>query len=507
MPKLPPTLARQLQTLSAKLPTFSDAEREKAAAWMARVRWVSENEALKYFQPHGGQEEFIRLLDPDTLIAISGAGNGWGKSEVLAAILAATMWPGLAPEPLRVPLLQDWKYPKRARIYSTPAELAKIGSLQTAIERLFPRGRYQASSGAYGYPQVFITDSGWVLDLFSYERDASEAAGPNIGLQIFNEPPPYPIWKEAALRARAGGIILGGMTSLDENPWIVPEVFDKADGKTVKVRYGNSCENCKTHGKNGNLEHDHIMRALDQIADQDEREARFTGKPLTISGRIFRTFDKAAHVIPEFKPTKDHAVYQVVDPAGGKPLFVIYAAIGRDGMLTIFDEWPNYSFFGAKDPGLSPSQYADLFREKESGFKVQTRIMDRHFGNTHHQPGSTTLREDFGALGLDYQNSYSVGEDKPEVQTGVLEVLEWLKYDKTKPLEGTNLPRLRVTQNCKNTIQGLSMWGRDPKTLRPRDDYYKDPCDCVRYLVKASPSVEEPSTWTPGSGPSYGVNT
>jgi hypothetical protein len=352
-----------------------------------------------------------------------------------------------------------------------------------------------------------VTDSGWVLDLFSYERSASEAAGPNIGLQVFNEPPPMDLWKEAALRARAGGVMLGGMTSLDENPWIVADVFDKADGKTVKLRYGNSCENCKQHGKNGNLEHTDIMRALDQIPDQDEREARFSGKPLTISGRIFRTFDRNVHVIPEFKPTKDHAVYQVVDPAGGKPLMVIYAAIGRDGQLTIFDEWPNYRFFGAKDPGLSPSQYVDIFKEKEAGFTVQTRIMDRHFGNTHHKPGSTTLREDFGALGLDFQNSYSVGEDKPELQTGVLEVFEWLKFDKTKPVEGTNVPRLRVTQNCANTIGGLSMWTRDPKTLKPKDDHYKDPCDCVRYLVKSSPHVEEVSTWVPGGGAHYGVGT
>lgn len=476
-------------------------------AWMEQIAWTAENEPIRFLSLHGGQAEFVRLLDRDALVCISGAGNGWGKSEVLAAILAAAMWPGMAPEALRIPLLQNWPYPKRARIYSTPAELSKIGALQTAIARWFPKGRYSSSSGSYGYPQVFETDGGWVLDLFSYERDASEAAGPNIGLQIFNEPPPYPIWKEAALRARAGGIMLGGMTSLNENPWIVAEVFDKADGKTVKVRYGNSCENCKTHGVNGNLEHSDIMRALDQIPDQDEREARFSGKPLTISGRIFRTFDKGVHVIPEFTPTKDHAVYQVVDPAGGKPMFVIWAAIGRDGLLTIFDEWPNYTFYGAKDPGLSPSQYRDIFKIKEAGFTVQTRIMDRHFGNTHHKPGSMTLRQDFGALGLDYHNSYQVGENKPEVQTGILEVLEWFKYDKSKPVEGTNIPRLRITKNCVNTIRGLTMWTRDPKTLQPKDDHEKDPCDCVRYLVKANPRVEEPSSWVPSSGAAYGVNT
>lgn len=489
------------------MPTFSEAERLKAVQFIQKVRWTQENEPIRFFQPHGGQEGFILELDPDTLVAISGAGNGWGKSEVLAAILAAAMWPALAPAPLKVPLLQEWRYPKRARIYSTPAELAAIGSLQTAIAKWFPKGRYKASNGDYGYPSVFAADTGWVLDMFSYERPAKEAAGPNIGLQIFNEPPPFPLWKEAALRARNGGIILGGMTSLDDNPWIVADVFDKADGKTIKVRYGNSCENCKQHGKNGNLEHAHIMRALDQILDADEREARFTGKPLSISGRIFRTFDRGVHVLPEFKLTAEHAVYQVVDPAGGKPLAVIYAAIDSAGFLTVFDEWPNFPFHGAKDPGLSPSQYADLFKEKESAFPrgVQTRIMDRRYGNMRHKPGATTLREDFSALGFDYQDSYSVGPDEPEVHTGIMSVFEWLKYDKSKPVDALNCPRLRITQNCANTIKSVVGWSRDPKTLKPKDDSNKDFCDDIRYLVKASPEVETVSTWKQPKA-HFGVN-
>lgn len=427
---------------------------------------------------------------------------------MLVAILTAALWPWMAPDALRVPLLADWKFPKQARIYSTPAELSENGSLQSAIARLFPKGRYTSHKGGYGYPSVFVTDNGWTLDLFSYERPAKEAAGPNIGLQIFNEPPPQDLWTEAVARTRAGGIIIGGMTSLDDNPWIVGDVFDKADGKAIRMRYGNSCENCEEHGKNGNLKHSRIMAILDQVRDPAEREARFSGKPLSLSGRIFKTFDKTIHVIPEIERVPpDTGVYCVVDPAGGKPFAIIWAFVDAGGVVTVFDEWPNYPFVGAKDPGLSIADYVDIFRTKEAGFKVQTRIMDRHFGNTSHKPGSLTLREDFGQEphNLDFQNSYSVGEDKPEVQTGILKVMDYLHFDKTKDRDSANHPQLYITANCRNTIESLSKWSRDPKTLKPKDDHFKDFSDCVRYLTMASPAYEKPSDWMPGSGPHYGV--
>ena len=146
------------------------------------------DERIRYFIPHGGQSEFINVLtEPGGFITISGAGNGWGKSEFMVALFAAVMWPNLAPPCFASqPALMAWKHPKRGRIYSKPAELEEIGSLQSAIVKLFPKGRYISSKGRYSYPNTFKTDTGWILDLFSYERDESEAAGPNIGLQGFN---------------------------------------------------------------------------------------------------------------------------------------------------------------------------------------------------------------------------------------------------------------------------------------------------------------------------------
>jgi phage terminase large subunit-like protein len=490
------------------LPTFSESERLKAAKWIAKVRWTAEYEPIRFFQPHGGQQAFIDevIVPPGLFLGTSGAGNGWGKSELIAAILTAALFPGMAPACFAKTPFMDWKHPKRARIYSTPAELEQIGSLQTALARLLPKGRYTASKGGYGYPSVFTTDTGWVLDLFSYEREAAEAAGPNIGLQFFNEPPPEDLFKEAVARSRAGGLLFMAATSLHKNPWVVDGIFGKADGKAIRVRYGNSCENCIQHGVNGNLEHERIVQILDQF-DPDEREARFSGKPLSLSGRIFKGFDRSVHVAPEpFEPPKaDVSLGMVCDPAIGKPLALAWWYVDRAGVVHFYDEWPEFAFEGAKDSNLTVKDYADLIRARENGRQITTRILDRHFGNVRRTLGGMTLRQEFGEAGLDFQDSYNTAE---EVETGILKVKEYLafKRDKDGKIDALSGPKLRISPKCKNLIASFERWGRDPKTAKPTEPY-KDFADLARYALMSNPRVEEPSSWVPSSGAFYGVRS
>ncbi len=84
------------------------------------------------------------------------------------------------------------------------------------------------------------------------------------------------------------------MTSLGTNPWVVDSILGKANGDDIRVLYSGVEENCKQHGKNGHLEHDQIEKILSQY-DPDEREARSSGKPLSLSGRIFKGFDRSVH--------------------------------------------------------------------------------------------------------------------------------------------------------------------------------------------------------------------
>jgi hypothetical protein len=399
----------------------------------------------------------------------------------------------------------NWTHPKRGRIYSMPAELEEIGSLQTAIARLFPKGRYESHKGRYNYPSVFKSDTGWDMDLFSYERDHAEAAGPNIGLQAFNEPPPEPLFKEAVARSRAGGYILGGFTSLLDNIWVVDGILGKADGKDIRVRYGNSCENCREHGVNGNLDHKQIVKVLDQF-DPDEREARFTGKPLTLSGRIFKGFDRSVHVAKdEFQPPTDEPVSigMIVDPAIGKPLAILWRFADMAGVVHYYDEWPDFPFQEAKDSNLTVKDYISLIHGRENGRKVDIRILDRHFGNVRRNLGGLTLRQEFAEQGLEFQDSYSCDE---EIETGIFKVKSYLAYDKSKPIDGLNRPKVIISPKCKNLIAALERWGRNPKTAKPSDEY-KDFADLIRYDLMTDPKVELATNWARGPQPFYGVQS
>lgn len=426
----------------------------------------------------------------------AGAGNGWGKTEIIIAALAAVVWPTLAPAAFtQHAIFANWPYPKRVRINSTPAELQEIGALQVAIKNLFPSGRYEAKRKGRPYDTEWRTDTGWVIDTFSYEQDVDEMAGPTLGLQIWNEPMPEALWREGQARLRRGGMNWSALTSLTKNPWVVDGLLNKHDGKKFITRYGSSCENCRQHGRGGHLEHDQIEMILSQFP-ADEREARFSGKPLSLSGRIFKAFDPAVHVLRgEVRIPEDAAIYQVVDPAIGKPLAVIYAYVDRAGQVVIFDEHPREQFDGSPDDNLTVTDYAGIFQrlETEHGRSVDVRILDVHFGNQRRTLGGPTLFEEFAAAGLSFQDSYTMPDDA-EVETGIRKVKEYLAWNREKPRDTLNRPKLLVAERCRNTIASFSGWSRNPKTLRPLEQF-KDFADCVRYLVMDEPQVAVKRTW------------
>ena len=466
------------------------------------------DEKLRYWVPNGGQEKYLaEIFRPGAFIVVNGSGNGGGKTYGIIALAGALIWPSMAPSCMAAEaLIKKWPYPKRARIISTPKEVEEIGSIQTTIQELWPKGRFEPVRKGKHYPSQFKSDTGWVLDVMTYEQDKGEFAGPNIGLTIFNEPMPEPIWRESIARTRRGGLVLVAMTSLYEHPWVVDGILNKADGKNIRVLYCDACENCKQHGKNGTLEHEQIEKILDQYPE-DEREARKTGKPLSLSGAIFKTFTRSVHVLKEAIAPPDGATrYMVADPAIGKPFAVVWAHVDKTGSLYIYDEYPDREFHGAKDAGLGVKDYVEAFRTKEAGKHVAVRILDRHFGNQRHAVGGMTLKAEFAEAGMEFKDSYRVAEALPEVETGILKVKDYLRYDKTKPLDALNRPRLFISPNCKNTIASMERWSRNPDTGKPTEEF-KDHADCVRYLCMDNPEIEVVRGWGDQPRPHWGVGT
>ena len=107
--------------------------------------------------------------------------------------------------------------------------------------------------------------------------------------------------------------------------------------------------------------------------------------------------------------------------------------------------------------------------------------------------GGPTLKQEFAEFGIEFIDSYT-SDDKTEVETGILKVKDLLRYNKAKPVDSLNRPRLIIADHCTNTIHALERWSRDPKTGKPKEEY-KDFADDIRYLAMANPELEEYKPW------------
>lgn len=495
-------LNQALTKLQAILPSLSESDLAKAQQAISQLRELRETEAIRFFQPNSAQQEYINAVgEPGGYIVIFSAGNGVGKTAATCALIAAIIWPELAPKDVfQSWVYQNWLYPKHFRIISTPQEIGEGGSVQTELKKWFPRGQYEAVKNGKPYYSQYLA-KGFTINLMSFDMAPEAFEGATCGLVIFNEPPPKPIFNACGARMRRGGRILFPGTPLMDAAWMLDNLVSKADGKHIKLVGGDIEQNCRDHSPAGLLAHSDIERMLLNY-DPDELEARRSGKFMHLSGRILKGFDRNVHVVEREAPV-DVCRVNVCDPAIAKPLALLWAWADATGSIHIYDEHPEFEFHNARDSNLTVPEYANqIILPHEEGKRIDRRILDRHFGTVRRTMGGKTLKEEFLDAGLEFEDSYVMAPDV-EVETGILKIKDYLRYDKTKPVDSLNRPRLTVSPRCVNTIAAIERSSRDPKTGKQVDDGYKDFFDNVRMLVMSEPRWEAPSTWTPGTGPVY----
>ena len=207
-----------------------------------------------------------------------------------------------------------------------------------------------------------------------------------------------------------------------------------------------------------------------------------------LQGRVFKTFIPNVHIVKEpIRAPLHSTIYNVVDPHTDKPFFAIWAWPAKNGDLYIIDEHPNEDFFKMHGCQWTIEDYKRMYSQKEHGYDVK-RIIDHHFADVRSAATKRTLREELGEIGMYYEPSYTAAE---EVETGVLKVRSYLQYNANAPITSINRPRIFINPHCLNTIKAFQFWSIDPKTGKYKDDY-KDPMDCVRYLVMGDPKQDEP---------------
>lgn len=478
---------------------------------------------LSYFSPHAGQEKAIDALTREAIcIVISHAGNRFGKTYLAAVILvcyAYGYWifrvPGLK-------LTEEGDYPPRnavppeywiRRPDGLPLRMPSVGICVTGLsllkgilQNIFPyiesmippavkhHPDFRVSRASQSVPSFLcfppsLSTGGSSINFGSVEQQKSSGMafeGQRHTHAVCDEPPSPGVFRALwrGLTDDFGRLYIPA-TPIGENvPWLYDEFIASGRQDTVAIA-GSIWDNpfIGDREKAEFLEGGNYSKA--------EREAREYGSFSFLTHRAFPTWREDVHVLPEGTQIPyGWTIGMGIDPAHRRPFAIIWAAFGPNGECWVFDEWPDGPHHEMRVSPYTIRDYARIIREREArhGRRIGFRILDPRFGVAAPRIKGevfTSIQEDFAREKL-FFDCRIPGTEREEI--GIGKMREMLYWDHNAPLSTINRPRLRVMNNCRNTIRAMSMSnfsaGKDPDKLDEKlTEKFKDFRDTLRYLV------------------------
>ena len=371
---------------------------------------------FRYQRFNTAQRRLLRALDSPKVnqltIVLFLKPNRVGGSRVIVAATSAIMFGTSHPAAQGSPFGARWPFPvKSARLLSTSETLGDTGPIQKALRDLFPEGRYKQNRGvgkSYNSSLTVLAPDGgpgdWDMDMMSYGQDALSAAGSTKGLIIGSEPMPHDLFVECLTRLGGNGIMILECTQLDLAPYLEEMAEDaggrtvdgiqygtlKLDGKAVgeiRVVRGDIEESCSEH-HNGHQSHSAIEATIAGWPAA-EREARRTGKPLHLSGRVWPYWGEANEIktLSEFHQEcwerGQVRISNLIDPADRKPWAISWFATFPNDDVIQFAEWPPFDYAACRaSPVVDIEDYRGILLEAEAaiGKPVRNRGIDGLFG-------------------------------------------------------------------------------------------------------------------------------
>lgn len=423
---------------------------------------------FKHYVPTGTGEEFIKTIGEDKYF-VTGfiAANGVGKTYLGANILANLIWSDEKSEWFDYPLFNNWKYLKKIRIVSEPASV--VGTIIPTLKAVFPEGRYTTSKRGKTYESLFKTDTGWEIDIMTYDQDIKEFESISVGFVWLDEPPTYRIYTACVSRLRMGGVMMMTLTPLTNAGWIYDKVICNTDGEKGQRTYieADVWSASKTRGIRGFLDDRDIERMIAEYPE-DEKEARIKGKFQHLTGLVYKQWDRRVHCIDPFTITdKDYVVINMLDPHPRTPDAVSWIAVDKYGQKFYIDE---LKFKG------SSSELAQRIKRIDSQYRVVAHYADpaAFVEDQHHETSLAKKLEDFG---LYYR------EAPKQRQLANRRLGDALSYQKQNN-EFIVTPELYVFNTCNNFIYEIEHWiwdeykgktadNKDPKqTPIDKDDHF-----------------------------------
>ena len=422
-----------------------------------------------FFEPYGDQIDFLQ--DPAKIRLITG-GNRTGKSTV-GVVEAISHCMGFRQDGTRTNLPTP-PVDILAMVNDRRKSVDKI--LMKKIKSYCPKGWItHTKNGTDGYPEVLTFSTGSRLFIGSYKQDPGTYEGHDWHGVWFDEPPPRSMF----ISVRRGCLDHGGrlwftLTPL-ACPWIYNELYAKTDGKRISSFHLDLLDNPHIAEKE---KEDFISDLL-----PEEIEARIHGKFSHLSGSIFPTFSRDAHVLDDFTIPEDWPRFMVMDPHDRRPCYIAWFAVNPRDQIICYREWPREEFAKIKTAHKSVRDYASIIRTEEGTEEVYERIIDPNFGKTPSVFTGTTLIEEYENYNIDFY-----ADINNDIQLGHQRIHERLRTD-------VGEPRFLILRSCQNMVWAFENYIWCIKDLEKEygarekpDECGKDMIDAVRYLLDYEPA-------------------
>ena len=303
-------------------------------------------------------------------------------------------------------------------------------------------------------PAYIHLKNGNKIEFKAYDQGRTSFEGRAVDLIVCDEQMPQDIFIEcqARLMDRRGRFTLSA-TPIIPQPWLEKRIDE--DRPTDDVFYADLNDNRKSRG--GYVPDQEID---DLIADWPEevQETRIKGRFGAFYGAVYKSFNKAIHVIEPMTPPADWQHYRSIDFGFNNPFVCLWGAVNGDWEWFIYDEYYQ------KRELLS--WHSEQILKRVNGISYEATFAD-HDAQGRHELAARDI---------------STIPARKRVNEGIEKVQQKLKVMEN------GRPRLFICKNCVYTIKEMIGYrypdGTDTKN--PHDEPIKKDdhtCDALRYLI------------------------
>ena len=323
-----------------------------------------------------------------------------------------------------------------------------------------------------GVPVKWTLKNGSVFDILTHEQNTEQFEGWKGHVAWFDEPPP----RDKYVATLRGLVDFRGknwltLTPLTQ-PWVYDDIYTKSDNKRILAVTTDIRDN-------PHLPQDSIAE-FEKVLTEEEKEARLHGRFLHLTGLIYKDFRPDIHICEPPKIQKHWTRYFCIDPHERTPTACMWLAVDEKDKMWIYDElWLG---------DMTIEQVAHAIHAQEGDMKPRIRLIDPHMDKENNLMGGFNVRSELMKYGVFCERAHS------DPVLGKSRIRQALK-PVYSPIYKTEVPRLRVSRACTQTIYEFQHYiydehrrnkeEYDPKEKpKKKNDHFMD---CLRYIFNHQP--------------------